>query len=158
MDSNYVPTSHDDYTDRPGRLLYVPSSEQPRHGSPAWYGHKKSFRAGQGESLIDSCSATADLVQNPSPRTSFEEPHLRKIKRSACKLLHNTVYDHPTKTAARTKLNRILKTNEVVEILEGVVDDADATWIDTPSVDFGDFDFGVSFVSTVAGRYTSVVC
>jgi hypothetical protein len=36
--------------------------------------------------------------------------------------LHDAVFDHPTKeTAARTKLNSILKTIDVVEILKGAV-------------------------------------
>ena len=52
--------------------------------------------------------------------------YLRKINRSACKFLHNTVFDHPSKeTAPRTKLQSILKTNEVAEILKDAVDDDD---------------------------------
>ena len=58
--------------------------------------------------------------------------YLRKINRSACKFLHNAVFDHPSKeTAARTKLHSILKTHEVAEILK--VDDDDLNWIDTPT-------------------------
>ena len=45
--------------------------------------------------------------------------------------MHDAVFDHPTtETAARTKLNSILKPNEVVEILKCAVDDADGKWID----------------------------
>ena len=60
--------------------------------------------------------------------------YLRKINRSACKFLHNAVFDHPSKeTAARTKLHSILKTNEAAEILKGALDDDDIKWIDTPT-------------------------
>ena len=59
--------------------------------------------------------------------------YLRKVNRSACKLLHDAVFEHPTKeTAARTKLDSILRTNGGVEILKGAVDDADGKWIDAP--------------------------
>ena len=56
--------------------------------------------------------------------------YLRKVNRPACKLLHNAVFDHPSKeTAGRTKLHSILKTNKVAEILKGAVDDDDLNWI-----------------------------
>ena len=52
--------------------------------------------------------------------------YLRKVNRSAFKLLHNAVFDHPSKeTAGRTK-----QTNKVAEILKGAVDDDDIKWID----------------------------
>jgi len=55
--------------------------------------------------------------------------YLRKMNRTVCKLLHDVGFDHPTKeTAARTKSHIILKTNEVVEFLRGVVDDDDDEW------------------------------
>ena len=64
-------------------------------------------------------------------REAVDLAYLRKINRSACKLLHNAVFNHPSKeTAGRTKLHSILKSNKVVEILKGAVDDADLNWID----------------------------
>ena len=59
--------------------------------------------------------------------------YLRKINRTACKLLHDVVLDHTTKqAAARTKLRSILKPNEVSEILKGAVDHDHDEWITEP--------------------------
>ena len=64
---------------------------------------------------------------------AVDRMYLRKINKTACKLLHDSLFDHPTKeTAARTKLHSVLKTNEVVEILKGAVEDDDDDWITEP--------------------------
>ena len=123
MDSNHVPTSCDDYTDEAltawfderdfatDLLLSLNKNRLASLGSNFCDHTKLGFR---NEAALEKAHKAVDLV------------YLRKVNRSACKLLHDAVFEHPTKeTAARTKLNSILKTNEVMEILKGAVDDAD---------------------------------
>jgi len=55
------------------------------------------------------------------------------MNRTACKLLHGAVFDHPTKeTAGRTKLQSILKNSQDSLILKGAVIDEDAVCIAAP--------------------------
>ena len=128
-DSNYVPTSCDDYTDEVLHKWF----EERDFATDLLLSLNKNHLASLGSNFCDHTElGFRDEAALKKAHKAVDLAYLRKINRSACKLLHNAVFDHPSKeTAARTKLHSILCTNEVAEILKGAVDDADATWIDT---------------------------
>ena len=127
-DSNYVPTSCDDYTDVALHKWF----EERDFATNLMLSLNKNRLASLGSNFCDYTKlGFKDEAALKKAHKAVDIAYLRKVNRSACKLLHNAVFDHPSKeTAGRTKLHSILKTNEVAEILKGAVDDDDLDWID----------------------------
>ena len=118
----HVPTSCDDYKDKALKTWF----DERDFATDLLLSLNKNRLASLGSNFCDHTKlGFRDEAALEKAHKAVDLAYLRKINQSACKLLHDAVFDHPTKeTAARTKLNSILKTTEVVEILKGAVEDA----------------------------------
>ena len=127
-DSNYMPTSCDDYTDEALHKWF----EERDFATNLMLSLNKNRLASLGSNFCDYTKlGFRDEAGLKEAHKAVDLAYLRKINRSACKLLHHAVFDHPWKeTVARTKLHSILITNQGAEILKGAVDDDDLHWID----------------------------
>ena len=127
-DSNYVPTSCDDYTDAALHKWF----EESDFATNLMLSLNKNRLASLGSNFCDYTKlGFRDEAALKKAHKAVDIAYLRKVNRSACKLLHNAVFNRPSEeTAGRTKLHSILKKNKVAEILKGAVDDDDLNWID----------------------------
>ena len=129
-DSNHVPASPDAYTDEALKDWF----DSRDTATDLQLSLNKNRFANLGSNFCDFAKlGYKDQGQLDKAHKAVDLKYLRQMNRSAVRLLHDAVFEHPQKeTPARTKLHSVLKNNEVSKVLKGAIDDDDATWLTQP--------------------------
>ena len=129
-DTNHVPTSLDAYTDE-ALTEWFDGRELKTDLQLAL---NKNRCAAMGSNFCDHTKqGFKDEAELKKAHKAVDLKYLRHMNRTAVRLLHDAVFEHPQKeTPARTKLHSILQNSEVSRILRGAIDDDDGAWVSEP--------------------------